>query len=77
MESAGGPEASAYLAGMRKTFDTEATIRELKAAGMGRRQAEACRKGVWSLTVTRNWRLTFRIDRVGGEIVDLDYEDYH
>ena len=35
------------------------------------------RKGVWSLTVTRNWRLTFRIDRVGGEIVDLDYEDYH
>ncbi len=35
------------------------------------------RKGVWSLTVTRNWRLTFRIDRVGSEIVDLDYEDYH
>ena len=35
------------------------------------------RKGVWSLTVTRNWRLTFRIDRAEGEIVDLDYEDYH
>lgn len=35
------------------------------------------RKGVWSLTVTRNWRLTFRIDRAEGEIVDLDYEDCH
>ena len=35
------------------------------------------RRGVWSLTVTRNWRLTFRIDRDEGEIVDLDYEDYH
>lgn len=35
------------------------------------------RRGVWSLTVTRNWRLTFRIDRAGDEIVDLDYEDYH
>jgi len=35
------------------------------------------RRGVWSLTVTRNWRLTFRIDRAEGEIVDLDYEDYH
>ena len=35
------------------------------------------RKGVWSLTVTRNWRLTFRFDPAEGEIVDLDYEDYH
>lgn len=33
------------------------------------------RKGVWSLHVTRNWRLTFRIK--GGEIFDVDYEDYH
>jgi proteic killer suppression protein len=35
------------------------------------------RKGIWSLTVTRNWRITFRIDRAEGEILDLDYEDYH
>ena len=35
------------------------------------------RKGIWSLNVTRNWRMTFRIDRTEGEIVDLDYEDYH
>jgi proteic killer suppression protein len=33
------------------------------------------RKGVWSLHVTRNWRLTFRIQ--DGEILDMDYEDYH
>ena len=33
------------------------------------------RKGVWSLHVTRNWRLTFRIEE--DEIVDVDYEDYH
>ena len=35
------------------------------------------RKGTWSLTVTRNWRMTFRIDRSAEEIIDLDYEDYH
>lgn len=35
------------------------------------------RKGTWSLFVTKNWRLTFRIDRQEIEIVDLDYEDYH
>lgn len=33
------------------------------------------RRGVWSLHVTRNWRLTFRID--GQEIELLDLEDYH
>ena len=35
------------------------------------------RKGTWSLTVTRNWRITFWIDKTEGEVVDLDYEDYH
>jgi toxin HigB-1 len=33
------------------------------------------RRGTWSLHVTRNWRLTFRIE--DGEIVDVDFEDYH
>ena len=35
------------------------------------------RRGTWSLAVTANWRLTFRIDPEEMEIVDLDYEDYH
>jgi toxin HigB-1 len=35
------------------------------------------RKGVWSLSVTKNWRITFCIDGQDIEIVDLNYEDYH
>ena len=35
------------------------------------------RRGVWSLSVTRNWRLTFQVDPIEGEIFDLDYQDYH
>ncbi len=35
------------------------------------------RKGCWSLFVTKNWRMTFRIDQTEIEIVELDYEDYH
>jgi toxin HigB-1 len=34
------------------------------------------RKGEWALTVTRNWRLTFRISEAGA-IEDMDLEDYH
>ncbi|MGE7416170.1 type II toxin-antitoxin system RelE/ParE family toxin [Methylobacterium tarhaniae] len=35
------------------------------------------RKGLWSLHVTKNWRITFMIDQGEIEIYDLDYEDYH
>ena len=35
------------------------------------------RKGTWSLVVTRNWRITFRLEDDGQAIVDVDYEDYH
>lgn len=35
------------------------------------------RKGTWSLFVSRNWRLTFRIDKTEIEIIDLNYEDNH
>ena len=35
------------------------------------------RKGTWSLSVTRNRRLTFRVDVVESEICDVDLEDYH
>ena len=34
------------------------------------------RAGTWALTVTRNWRLTFRINEAGA-IEDMDLEDYH
>jgi toxin HigB-1 len=37
--------------------------------------AKICR--TWSLSVTRNWRITLRIGEAEGEILDLDFEDYH
>jgi proteic killer suppression protein len=35
------------------------------------------RKGTVRLSVTRNRRLTFRIDAAAEEICDVDLEDYH
>ncbi len=35
------------------------------------------RKGTWSLSVTANRRLTFRIDTIEREIYDVGLEDYH
>jgi proteic killer suppression protein len=33
------------------------------------------RKGEWSVSVSGNWRVTFRFDE--GDVVDLNFEDYH
>ena len=35
------------------------------------------RKGTWSLSVTRNRRLTFCIDSAEREICDVNLQDYH
>jgi len=35
------------------------------------------RKGTWSLSVTANRRLTFRMDTNEHEIYNVDLEDYH
>lgn len=40
-------------------------------------QLTGARKGVWSLHVSRNWRLTFRVEGDAIETFDLNYEDYH
>ena len=32
------------------------------------------RKGIWSLTITHNWGLTFRTSWPEGHIFDLDYK---
>lgn len=34
------------------------------------------RDGTWSMTVTRNWRLTFRLSG-DDALIDMDLEDYH
>ena len=41
-------------------------------------QLKGARKGTWSLSVTANWRLTFKVERKPvAAITDLDFENYH
>ena len=52
-------------------------VDELKAPpNFGAHRLTGNRAGVWSLTVTRNWRLTFVVSDEGS-IEDMDLEDYH
>jgi proteic killer suppression protein len=72
---------SAYLDKIQKMLSflkMIGTIEELRAVPFWRvHQLTGDRKGVFSLTVSRNWRMTFRIDDDQTTILDLDLEDYH
>ncbi len=60
----------AYIAAMDN-------VEELKIPpNYGAHELTGDRKGTWSLTVTKNWRMTFQLNK-DGDIKDLDLEDYH
>ena len=42
---------------------------------MGFHALKGDRAGTYAMTVTANWRLTFKWN--GKDVIDIDYEDYH
>ena len=48
---------------------------DLDLPGYRLHELEGKRKGVWSVTVQANWRITFRFIATDVELVN--YEDYH
>ncbi|MBO9496748.1 type II toxin-antitoxin system RelE/ParE family toxin [Thalassotalea sp. G20_0] len=56
-------------------LDELAHISEMDFPGYRLHQLKGERQGIWSVTVSGNWRVTFRLTQAGVEIVN--YEDYH
>jgi len=50
-------------------------IEDLDQPGWRLHELTGDRKGTWSIHVTANYRLTFRIE--DRDCLDVDYEDYH
>jgi proteic killer suppression protein len=72
------PDSADKLRKMLAFLDDMQEPEELRALTAWKAHAlSGDRKGTWSLTVTRNRRLTFRIDAAEREICDVDLEDYH
>jgi proteic killer suppression protein len=40
-------------------------------------QLKGDRQGEWAVSISANWRITFRFDNSTGTAYDLDLEDYH
>jgi proteic killer suppression protein len=56
-------------------LDTAQTIEDMDIPGYRLHQLTRSRKGIWSITVNANWRLTFEFTE--GNVHILNYEDYH
>jgi len=56
-------------------LDTATVIEDMDIPGFGLHQLKGNKKGVWSIKVSGNWRLTFMFE--DGNVYIVNYEDYH
>ena len=56
-------------------LDTAFNIEDLDIPGYRLHQLKGDLKGLWSITVSANWRLTFEFTE--GNVHIVNYEDYH
>ncbi|MGT3178757.1 type II toxin-antitoxin system RelE/ParE family toxin [Yersinia enterocolitica] len=56
-------------------IDLAETIEDVNVAGYKLHPLQGEREGIWSVTVSGNWRITFEFTT--GDAFILNYEDYH
>lgn len=56
-------------------LDQAETPEDMDLPGLRLHELKGSRKGIWSVSVSGNWRVTFRFTGKDAEIVN--YEDYH
>lgn len=49
--------------------------RDMGLPGLGLHPLKGARQGTWAVSVSGNWRVTFRYE--GSDVTDVNYEDYH
>lgn len=49
--------------------------RDMALPGLDLHPLRGDRKGAWAVSVSGNWRVTFKFS--GPDVEDVDYEDYH
>ena len=56
-------------------LETAQSIDDMDIPGYRLHQLTGDRRGIWTITVNANWRLTFEFE--DGNVYILNYEDYH
>jgi len=56
-------------------LDASGDVQDMNFHGSRLHQLKGNKKGVWSVTVNGNWRITFKFEN--GDAYIVDYLDYH
>mgnify|MGYP003608434704 CR=1 FL=1 len=56
-------------------LNASSSPRDMNLPGLRLHELTGDRKGTWSVSVSGNWRITFRFE--GDDAIVVDYEDYH
>lgn len=56
-------------------LETAASVEDVNSHGARLHPLKGDKKGLWSVTVNGNWRVTFRFE--DGHAYVLNYQDYH
>jgi proteic killer suppression protein len=69
------PHHSEKLERILDRLDASTSPKDMNLPGYRLHELSGQEKGVWSVTVNGNWRVTFRFEGLDAYIVD--YRDYH
>ena len=56
-------------------LDTAVLVKDMDIPGWDLDELKGNRKGVWSVAVRKNWKMTFRFEN--GDVYDVNLEDYY
>jgi len=69
------PELAVRIARRLDVLEAAQELGDIDAHGFNLHRLKGDREGVWAISVSGNWRITFRF--VNGEVLDINLEDYH
>ena len=69
------PDLATRIARRLDVLNAAQEIGDIDAHGFNLHRLKGDRHGEWAISVSGNWRITFRF--VSGEALDINLEDYH
>ncbi len=69
------PQHETRLRQILALLETAETLDDMDLPGLNLHELKGERKGTWSVKVSGNWRVTFKLQQ--GDAFDINYEDYH
>ena len=69
------PQHVARLRQILALLETAETLDDMDLPGLNLHELKGERKGIWSVKISGNWRVTFKLET--GDAFDVNYEDYH